>query len=85
MNSRGSCANARPLTVLIVTHDLEEAIYPAIGVLACRPIPAGRPILARMIDVRIESPQRNKSSRPRNTRVLRLRPQAVSRSRAGHD
>jgi NitT/TauT family transport system ATP-binding protein len=46
------------LTVLFVTHDLEEAIYLGDRVIALQADPGpGRPSLARMIDVRIERPR----------------------------
>jgi NitT/TauT family transport system ATP-binding protein len=46
------------LTVLFVTHDLEEAIYLGDRVIALQADPGpGRPSLASMIDVRIERPR----------------------------
>lgn len=46
------------LTVLFVTHDLEEAIYLGDRVIALQANPGpGRPSLARMIDVRIPRPR----------------------------
>jgi NitT/TauT family transport system ATP-binding protein len=46
------------LTVLFVTHDLEEAIYLGDRVIALQADPApGRPSLARMIDVKIPRPR----------------------------
>jgi len=46
------------LTVLFVTHDLEEAIYLGDRVIALQANPGpGRPSLARMIDVRVARPR----------------------------
>jgi len=61
------------LTVLFVTHDLEEAIYLGDRVIALRANPRpGRPSLARMIDVRLERPRHQLTTRE-DPRFLELR------------
>ena len=61
------------LTVLFVTHDLEEAIYLGDRVIALRAHPGpGQPSLAAMIDVRLERP-RNQLATKEHPDFLRLR------------
>lgn len=61
------------LTVLFVTHDLEEAIYLSDRVIALRANPtADNPSLAAMIDVKIPRP-RNQLMTKENPEFLRLR------------
>lgn len=61
------------LTVLFVTHDLEEALYLGDRVIALQANPGpGRPSLARMIDVKIERP-RDQLSTKEHPEFLRLR------------
>lgn len=61
------------LTVMFVTHDLEEAIYLGDRVIALRANPsADQPSLAAMIDVRIERP-RDQLATKENPEFLRLR------------
>jgi len=61
------------LTVLFVTHDLEEAIYLGDRVIALRANPSpGRPSLARMIDVQLGRP-RNQLTTREDPRFLELR------------
>jgi NitT/TauT family transport system ATP-binding protein len=61
------------LTVLFVTHDLEEAIYLGDRVIALQanPVP-GRPSLARMIEVKIERP-RDQLTTKEHPEFLKLR------------
>ena len=61
------------LTVLFVTHDLEEAIYLGDRVIALQANPGpGRPSLARMIDVQIPRP-RDQLSTKEHPEFLKLR------------
>ncbi len=61
------------LTVLFVTHDLEEAIYLSDRVIALRTGPTpDKPSLAAMVDVRIPRP-RNQLLTKENPEFLRLR------------
>ncbi|MBN8509076.1 MAG: ABC transporter ATP-binding protein [Burkholderiales bacterium] len=61
------------LTVLFVTHDLEEAIYLGDRVIALRSDPGpGRPSLARMLDVPIPRP-RDQLTTKEHPAFLRLR------------
>ena len=61
------------LTVLFVTHDLEEAIYLSDRVIALRTGPtAEKPSLAAMVDVKIPRP-RNQLLTKENPEFLRLR------------
>jgi len=61
------------LTVLFVTHDLEEAIYLGHRVIALRADPGpGRPSLARMLDVPLEHP-RDQLTTKEDPRFLNLR------------
>ncbi|MDO8771652.1 MAG: ABC transporter ATP-binding protein [Burkholderiaceae bacterium] len=61
------------LTVLFVTHDLEEAIYLSDRVIALRSNPTdGKPSLAAMVEVRIPRP-RDQLMTKENPEFLRLR------------
>ena len=61
------------LTVLFVTHDLEEAIYLGDRVVALQANPGpGRPSLARMLDVNIAKPRTQLATRE-HAEFLRLR------------
>jgi NitT/TauT family transport system ATP-binding protein len=61
------------LTVLFVTHDLEEAIYLSDRVIALRTNPsAGKPSLAAMVEVKIPRP-RDQLTTKENPEFLRLR------------
>jgi NitT/TauT family transport system ATP-binding protein len=72
------------LTVLFVTHDLEEAIYlgDRVIVLQANPGP-GRPSLARMIDVDIPHP-RDQLSTKEHPEFLRLRRELFAFIEHGH-
>ncbi len=73
------------LTVLFVTHDLEEAIYLGDRVIALQADPGpGRPSLARMIDVRIERP-RDQLTTKEHPEFLRLRRELFAFIEQGHD
>ena len=61
------------LTVLFVTHDLEEAIYLSDRVIALRTNPSdGKPSLAAMVEVKIPRP-RNQLTTKENPQFLALR------------
>ena len=73
------------LTVLFVTHDLEEAIYLGDRVIALQADPApGRPSLARMIDVSIPRP-RDQLTTKEHPEFLRLRRELFAFIEQGHD
>jgi NitT/TauT family transport system ATP-binding protein len=73
------------LTVLFVTHDLEEAIYLGDRVIALQANPGpGRPSLARMIDVRIERPRAQLTTKE-HPEFLRLRRELFAFIEQGHD
>jgi NitT/TauT family transport system ATP-binding protein len=73
------------LTVLFVTHDLEEAIYLGDRVIALQANPGpGRPSLARMIDVRIERP-RNQLVTKEHPEFLHLRRELFAFIEQSHD
>jgi NitT/TauT family transport system ATP-binding protein len=73
------------LTVLFVTHDLEEAIYLGDRVIALQADPApGRPSLARMIDVRIERP-RDQLTTKEDPEFLHLRRELFAFIAQSHD
>ena len=73
------------LTVLFVTHDLEEAIYLGDRVIALQADPGpGRPSLARMIDVRIDRPRDQLTTRE-HPEFLRLRRELFAFIGKGHD
>jgi len=73
------------LTVLFVTHDLEEAIYLADRVIALRANPGpGRPSLARMIDVRLERPRDHLTTKE-HPDYLRLRRELFAFIEHSHD
>jgi NitT/TauT family transport system ATP-binding protein len=73
------------LTVLFVTHDLEEAIYLGDRVIALQADPGpGRPSLARMIDVRIARP-RDQLTTKEHPEFLRLRRELFAFIEQGHD
>jgi NitT/TauT family transport system ATP-binding protein len=73
------------LTVLFVTHDLEEAIYLGDRVIALQTDPGpGRPSLARMIDVRIERPRDQLATREL-AEFLHLRRELFAFIGQGHD
>ncbi|WP_457442407.1 ABC transporter ATP-binding protein [Roseateles sp. P5_E4] len=72
------------LTVLFVTHDLEEAIYLGDRVVALRTNPGpGRPSLARVIDVNIPKP-RDQLSTKEHPEFLRLRRELYGYLGHGH-
>jgi NitT/TauT family transport system ATP-binding protein len=72
------------LTVLFVTHDLEEAIYLGDRVIALQADPGpGRPSLARMIDVPIPRP-RDQLTTKEHPEFLRLRRELFSFIEHGH-
>ena len=72
------------LTVLFVTHDLEEAIYLGDRVIALQADPGpGRPSLARMIDVRIARPRDQLSTRE-HPEFLKLRRELFAFIEHGH-
>ena len=73
------------LTVLFVTHDLEEAIYLGDRVIALQANPGpGRPSLARMIDVNIERP-RDQLSTKEHPEFLKLRRELFAFIEQSHD
>jgi len=73
------------LTVLFVTHDLEEAIYLGDRVLALQANPGpGRPSLARMLDVKIPRP-RSQLATKEHPEFLRLRRELFSFIEQSHD
>ena len=73
------------LTVLFVTHDLEEAIYLGDRVIALQADPGpGRPSLARMIDVPIPRP-RDQLSCKEHPEFLRLRRELFHFIEHGHE
>ncbi len=73
------------LTVLFVTHDLEEAIYLGDRVIALQANPGpGRPSLARMIDVPIPRP-RDQLTTKEHPEFLRLRRELFAFIEQGHD
>lgn len=73
------------LTVLFVTHDLEEAIYLGDRVIALQANPGpGRPSLARMIDVRIPRP-RDQLGTKEHPEFLRLRRELFNFIGQSHD
>jgi NitT/TauT family transport system ATP-binding protein len=73
------------LTVLFVTHDLEEAIYLGDRVIALQANPGpGRPSLARMIDVEIPRPRDQLGTREHPV-FLNLRRELFAFIEQGHD
>ena len=73
------------LTVLFVTHDLEEAIYLGDRVIALQANPGpGRPSLARMINVQIAHP-RNQLTTKEHPEFVRLRRELFSFIEQSHD
>jgi NitT/TauT family transport system ATP-binding protein len=73
------------LTVLFVTHDLEEAIYLGDRVIALQANPGpGRPSLARMIDVTIPRP-RDQLSTKEHPEFVRLRRELFAFIEQSHD
>ncbi|MES2512422.1 MAG: ABC transporter ATP-binding protein [Pseudomonadota bacterium] len=73
------------LTVLFVTHDLEEAIYLGDRVIALQANPGpGRPSLARMIDVQIARP-RDQLSTKEHPEFLKLRRELFAFIEQSHD
>ena len=73
------------LTVLFVTHDLEEAIYLGDRVIALQADPCpGRPSLARMIDVAIPRP-RDQLGTKEHPEFLRLRRELFAFIAHGHE
>jgi NitT/TauT family transport system ATP-binding protein len=74
----------RALTVLFVTHDLEEAIFLGDRVLALQANPGpGRPSLARVIDVRLPRP-RDALAAKEHPEFLRLRRELFQFIEAAH-
>ena len=72
------------LTVLFVTHDLEEALYLGDRVIALRADPGpGRPSLARAIDVPIARPREQLATRE-HPEFLRLRRELYGYLGHGH-
>lgn len=73
------------LTVLFVTHDLEEAIYLGDRVIALQANPGpGRPSLARMIDVNIDRPRDQLGTRE-HPEFLKLRRELFAFIEHSHD
>jgi NitT/TauT family transport system ATP-binding protein len=73
------------LTVLFVTHDLEEAIYLGDRVIALQADPApGRPSLARMLDVKIPRP-RDQLTTKEHPEFLHLRRELFAFIEQSHD
>ncbi|MDB5871938.1 MAG: transporter related [Ramlibacter sp.] len=73
------------LTVLFVTHDLEEAIYLGDRVIALQANPGpGRPSLARMINVDIQRPRDQLTTRE-HPEFLNLRRELFAFIEQGHD
>ena len=73
------------LTVLFVTHDLEEAIYLGDRVIALQANPGpGRPSLARMIDVQIPRP-RDQLSTKEHPEFVKLRRELFAFIEQSHD
>jgi NitT/TauT family transport system ATP-binding protein len=73
------------LTVLFVTHDLEEAIYLGDRVIALQANPGpGRPSLARMIDVNMPRP-RDQLSTKEHPEFLKLRRELFTFIEQSHD
>ena len=73
------------LTVLFVTHDLEEAIYLGDRVIALQANPGpGRPSLARMLDVTIPRP-RTQLATKEHPEFLRLRRELFAFIEQSHD
>ena len=73
------------LTVLFVTHDLEEAIYLGDRVIALQANPGpGRPSLARMIDVNIPRP-RDQLSTKEHPEFVKLRRELFTFIEQSHD
>ena len=73
------------LTVLFVTHDLEEAIYLGDRVVALQANPGpGRPSLARMLDVAIPRP-RTQLATKEHPEFLRLRRELFAFIEQSHD
>ena len=73
------------LTVLFVTHDLEEAIYLGDRVLALQANPGpGRPSLARMLNVKIPRP-RTQLATKEHQEFLRLRRELFAFIEQSHD
>ncbi|RFP79361.1 ABC transporter ATP-binding protein [Hydrogenophaga sp. SNF1] len=78
-------AREHGLTVLFVTHDLEEAIYLGDRVIAMRAHPGpGRPSLAHAIEVPIARPRHQLSTRE-GPDFLRLRRELFDHVERGHD
>jgi NitT/TauT family transport system ATP-binding protein len=72
------------LTVLFVTHDLDEAIYLGDRVIALHGNPGpGRPSLARMVEVRIARP-RDQIATKEHPEFLRLRRELFALIEQGH-
>ena len=73
------------LTVLFVTHDLEEAMYLGDRVIALQANPGpGRPSLARMMDVKIARP-RDQLSTKEHPEFLKLRRELFAFIEHSHD
>ena len=73
------------LTVLFVTHDLEEALYLGDRVVALQANPGpGRPSLARMLDVHIPRP-RTQLATKEHPEFLRLRRELFAFIEQSHD
>jgi len=73
------------LTVLFVTHDLEEAIYLGDRVIALQANPGpGRPSLAKMIDVRLPRP-RDQLGTKEHPEFLNLRRELFAFIEQGHE
>jgi NitT/TauT family transport system ATP-binding protein len=73
------------LTVLFVTHDLEEAIYLGDRVIALQANPGpGRPSLAKTIDVKIPRP-RDQLGTKEHPEFLNLRRELFAFIEQGHD